>query len=195
MVPYFWGVWSGNHHPTVTSWILWSLIGLVFLVSYKDAGAEDNVSAGVVAFTNPFIITVVAIYKGNPWNNLGVLEWIATAICTIALLIWWHGHKKMEKRWIYIALAASIIADICAGGLTTKLAWTDPMQEQPISWGIYLIGQILFFFSVNKDELKGKAARISQYAPLMYAAALAIAILIPTVAHRIAAGTPFLQWF
>jgi hypothetical protein len=188
LIPYFWGVWSGHFHPNVTSWILWSFIGFVMLLAYREAGATDNVWAGVVAFTNPFIITVTAIYKGNPWNTLGTTEWVATVLCVLTLSLWWYGHRKESMRWAAIAVFASILADISAGGLTIKLAWMSPLQEQPIAWGVYLIGEILLFFSITKRTTE-------QYALPVYGVLLALSILIPTVVFRIMAGIPFLQWF
>lgn len=186
VVPYLMGVWRGEFHPNVVSWVLWSVIGLVMLLSYKSTGAGDNIWMGVVSFTNPLAVAVVAIWRNGGWENPTALEWIAVGICVVALERYIRFHRN-EKR-AAAALYTTILADVCAATPTILLAWQSPMSEQPIPWAIYGIGALLVFLSIEKW-------RMNQWILPVYALFVSIAVVIPTVAHRLSAGIPFLNWF
>ena len=58
IIPYAIRVHQGKIRPVLTSWSLWSLIGLALLLTYRSAGAEDNIWPAVFGFTNPTLITI-----------------------------------------------------------------------------------------------------------------------------------------
>ena len=185
-IPYLIGVWSGDFRPSLTSWILWTMIGLVMLLSYRSAGAtRENIWMGIVAFTNPLAVVLVRIYKGGAVEPPTSLEWVAAGVCAIALFVWSRGHRSPDHA--KTALVASIVADVCAAIPTTLLAWSAPLSEQPIPWSLYVVAMVVGLFSITKRTW-------DQYALPVYGLLLGLSVAVPTIVYRLLSG-PGLPWF
>lgn len=185
-VPYLYGVWREEFHPNVTSWVLWTLIGFVMLLSYKSTGAEENVWIGVVAFTNPLAITLLVLWKSPSWQKPDKFEIAATIVCLVALAIWILKHR--DERFARIALATNILADMCAAAPTLRLAWHTPLYEQPIPWAMYCIAMVVAFFAVKKRTW-------DQYALPVYGLVIGLLVTIPTVTYRLLHEVPINRWW
>ncbi|MEK7209134.1 MAG: hypothetical protein AAB677_02655, partial [Patescibacteria group bacterium] len=63
VIPYSIRTYQGKVQPNLTSWSLWTLIGLALLLTYKSSGAEANVWPAVFGFTNPLLITIIVLRR------------------------------------------------------------------------------------------------------------------------------------
>jgi hypothetical protein len=63
VVPYGIRVFQGKIHPNLTSWSLWTIIGLALLLAYKSSGAKANFYPAIFGFTNPFLITLLVLRR------------------------------------------------------------------------------------------------------------------------------------
>jgi hypothetical protein len=183
--PYLAGVWRGEFQPNLNGWVLWTLIGLVMLLSYRSAGAEENILVGVVAFTNPLAVTVLVLWKRGGWATPDALEMASAFVCVSALMIW--GLKHRDQRYAKLTLVMSIIADIGAAIPTLRVAWYTPLNEQPIPWGMYCVAMVFAFLAITKKTW-------DQYALPAYGLALGISMTLPTVIYRLLHHIPFFQW-
>ena len=63
VIPYAIRTWQGKVTPVISSWSLWTVIALAILLSFIGSGANENKWTAVFGFTNPLIITVLAIWR------------------------------------------------------------------------------------------------------------------------------------
>jgi hypothetical protein len=87
IIPYSIRVYEGKIRPVPTSWSLWSLIGLALLLTYKSSGAGDNIWPAVFGFTNPTLITILAIRQHERWKKPKRYEWACLAFGIVSLVM------------------------------------------------------------------------------------------------------------
>ncbi len=146
VIPYALRTWQGKICPNVTSWGLWSVIGLALLLTYRSSGAEANVWPAVFGFTNPTLITILALIKRGEKTRFSRLEWACIAICVVSLGMW--AIMRDDKSLAQYALYVAIIADSCAAIPTIAFVLKHPDQDRPFAWGLFAVAYILALFAV-----------------------------------------------
>lgn len=146
VIPYAWRTWQGKIRPNVTSWGLWSLLGLVILLTYRSSGAEANLWPVIFGFTNPVLVTILAVIKNGERTRFNKLEWSCVAICLISLGAWLllRHDKSLAQYALYLALAADAVAAIPTFVFVTK----HPDQDRPFAWGMFAVAYALTLFAV-----------------------------------------------
>jgi hypothetical protein len=185
VIPYAIRTYQGKIRPNLTSWSLWSLIGLSLLLTYKSSGAEANVWPAIFGFFNPCLITVLATMRRGETNKLNVVEWVCILLCLIALAGWWF--MRTEREWVQYALYIAIVADGCAAIPTIVFVWRKPQEDRPFAWGLFAIGYGLVIFAIPEQTFA------NYILPLwMFFGAMAVAL--PLAWHRYKNSTPITEW-
>jgi hypothetical protein len=184
-IPYVYGILKGTNKPEITSWALWSLMGLTILLTYKSSGADANIWPSVFAFTNPIIVTVIALAKKGEKRKLSNLDWACIIVCLIALGAW--GIVRTDKELSQYALYLSIAADACAAIPTINLVWREPMVDRPFAWGMFGVAELLSLFAVPEWVPAG-------YILPIYMFLGSWTIMTPLVLVRIKHRIPLKEW-
>ncbi|MHB0978041.1 MAG: hypothetical protein ACYC1K_01365 [Minisyncoccota bacterium] len=184
-VPYVYGLLKGRNDPEITSWSLWSVIGLSLLLTYKSSGAESNIWPAVFGFTNPIIITVIAIVKKGERRKLNRLDWACVVLCVIALSMWLM--VRTDKQLAQYALYLSIFADACAAIPTIALVWSNPMVDRPFAWGFFGIGYSLGLLAVPDTSFSNMILPVYMFVGSW-------SIMTPLVLVRIKNRVPLKEW-
>jgi hypothetical protein len=106
IVPYAFRVYEGKIKPVPTSWSLWSFIGLALLLTYKSSGAGANVWPAVFGFTNPTLITILAIRQRQHWKRPEPYEWACLVFGVISPVMWVvvQGDKHLPLDCVCLLL-------------------------------------------------------------------------------------------
>lgn len=148
IIPYSIRTWQGKIQPNITSWLLWTLIGLALLLTYRSSGADSNVWPAVFGFTNPLLITILVSIKKGKWEKLNTVERICWVIGILSLAMWWK--LQHSKELVQYALYVAILADACAAIPTVVFVWHQPDGDRPFAWGAFAIGYGLAILAITK---------------------------------------------
>lgn len=185
IVPYAIRVYEGKIRPVPTSWSLWSLIGLALLLTYRSAGAGANVWPAVFGFTNPTLVTILAIRRHEHWKRPEPYEWACLVFGAIALVMWWFVRQSQElSQW---ALLLAIVADLCAAIPTLIFFRKEPTGDRPFAWLLFAVGYFLAIFAAPERTFA------NYILPLYMTAGSGTATLL-LVIPRIKRGIALKEW-
>lgn len=185
IVPYAIRVYQGKIHPVPTSWLLWSFIGLALLLTYRSAGATENVWPAVFGFSNPTMIAIMAISKRERWKKPELHEWFCLVLGVVTLIAWWFVRQSQAlSQW---ALLLAIVADLFAWGPTALFFWRHPEEDRPAAWFIFAVGYFITIFAITEHTL-------SNYILPLYMAAGSFTSTLLLSVPRIKRGIPLKEW-
>jgi hypothetical protein len=184
IIPYATRVVQRKIAPNLVTWALWSLTSYTLLIIYIGIGDVENVWPFVFGFTNPLLITILALYFGS--RKLPELEEIKYIIVSVILIAWLHLMHKEGSHIEYI-LYVAIAANIFAAVPTIKFVIKNPTMDKPLSWTLFGIGHGLALFAINDHSIM--SCIFSVYLLLM--ASIITAILLN---HRIQYRIPIREW-
>lgn len=184
-IPYAWRTWQREIRPNVTSWGLWSLIGLALLLTYRSSGAKANVWPAVFGFINPTLITIFALIKRGEKTRCSRLEWACIAICFVSLGMWVLMYDDVSL--VQYALYVAIVADGCAAIPTIAFVFKHPDQDRPIPWGMCAVSYFLTLFAVSEHTFANYALPIYMFLGCGF-------ITWPLARFRVKKRMPISQW-
>jgi len=180
-----WRVYEGKIHPNITTWSLWTLIGLSLSLTYSSSGAKDNIWPAVFGFTNPFVIIVIAVWKKEVIEKLNKTEQVCIVITITSLVMWFF--MKESREIVQYALYAAIIADVVAAIPQIIFVWQSPEKDRPLMWWVFGVGYGLAIFAISEHT-------VANYALPVYMTAGAFLITTPLVMYRIRQNIPLREW-
>jgi len=186
IIPYSLRVYQGKIRPNLTSWSLWSLIGLALLLTYKSSGAEANVWPAVFGFFNPTLIAflIVAKQRGR-LKKPNKVEVVCLVIGLVSLGMWIAVYESRELS--QYALYLAIVADACAAIPTIIFVWTQPDGDRPFAWSLFAIAYGLVIFAITEPTF-------ANYILPVYMSLGSLSIALPLVLYRLKRKTPLSEW-
>jgi hypothetical protein len=138
-VPYTFSILRGETRPSRASWLIWFLMDVAVVLSYRAVGATDTLWIGMGLLCGSTLVMTLSIFYGE--GRLTRLEgWclFGAALSTIA--------------WIFsgpaIALLLYLIIDTFAYAPTIKKAYMDPESEDKWAWGITFTGVLVNLLAI-----------------------------------------------
>lgn len=184
-IPYGIRVYQRKITANVVSWSVWSVIGLALLLTYSSSGATKNIWPAVFSFTNPCLITALALWRGKRhWPNRLEIVCLVTGISAIAL--WWF--VKDTKELALYALCLAIVADMVAAIPTIIFLWHSPWEDRPFAWGMFGLAYGLAMFSIEEHTFANYVLPV-----WMLAASGSIAFLLSK--YRVQNNIPLREWW
>lgn len=185
VIPYAIRTWQCKIRPNITSWSLWSLIGLSLLLTYKSSGAEANVWPAVFGFTNPTLITILAIIKKGEKTRFSALECccIAISIASLGMWLWLRNNQPLAQCALYVALVADSVAAIPTIAFVLK----HPDKDRPFAWGMFALAYILVLFAVPEHTVANDSLPIYMFLASGW-------ITLQLVRFRVRTKTPIIEW-
>lgn len=183
-IPYGWRVFQRKIQPNVVGWSIWSFIGLTLLITYDSSGAKDNIWPAVFGFTNPCLITILAVWRGErKWP-----EWFEI-VCLVfgvsSLTMWWF--MRNEPSLAQYALYMAMIADTWALVPTVVMLWRRPELDRPMMWWLFGFGYGLGIFAITDHT-------IANYSLPVYMFATGSLVACILAAYRIKNRIPLREW-
>jgi hypothetical protein len=171
--------------PNLTTWTLWTIIGVSLLVTYSGSGAKINVLPAISGAMNPLIILVLLVVRRERFAKLGAFDLICLVLSLVSIGLWYVFRN--ERGLAQYALYASIAADGLAASPTALSVWTRPQDERPLAWILAGLGYLVAFFSITEHTY-------ANYALPAYMVLMDIAIIFPLVKYRIDKKIALREW-
>lgn len=185
IIPYAWRTYERKITPHLTSWALWTLIGLALLLTYRSSGAAANVWPAVFGFTNPLLITVLLLGRGERFTKLSALDKVCLAMGLLALGVW--TYVRGDPRTAQYSLYLAIFADACAGIPTFVFLWGSPQEDRPFAWTFYGLGYGLAIFAISEKTFANYILPI-----YMFTGSMIVASILSF--YRIKRRIPLKEW-
>lgn len=185
-IPYVVRIYQGKIKPNIVTWSLWTLIGLVLLLTYKSSGARDNIWPVVFMFLNPLLVMLLVVFKQRgEWGRLNTLEKFCLGIGLASLAMWFgvRESKELSQYVLYVAL----VADACAAIPTIVFVWRSPADDRPFAWVLFAFGFGVAIFAISEHT-------IANYALPVWMALSAFFIALPLVLYRMKWRVPIKDW-
>ena len=139
MIPYIVESIQGKVRPERVSWLIWTLLGVVY---FWTAIVED----GAVLFTagelvGPIIAFVLALIYGVGGRSKLDLVMLALALTAIIWLVFTDNTL--------ISLILALVADGIALVLTIRKLHIDPVSESRWAWAVFGLSGVFGMISIN----------------------------------------------
>ncbi|QQR81293.1 MAG: hypothetical protein IPJ69_03925 [Deltaproteobacteria bacterium] len=139
--PYILSTIKRKNKPNRATWIIWFVVSLILLTSYRSAGATDTLW---VSMTNVIFCGTVAIlsirYGQGGWNFFDLC-----CLCGagIGLFLWWYFKSPLPTLYI------SLVIDAIGALPTLKKAYHHPKSEDAVSWILFWIANTINLFAIE----------------------------------------------
>jgi len=142
-LPYIWAILNGLTEPSPVSWAIWASVDtLAFLAMKKEKALNGQITAAVVG---AWIVAILALIFGKP--TMGSIEWVSITGAMVGILLWQKTGNAV------LAIICSQVATF-AGAIPTFVGgYTNPAQENPFAWSIWLASCICALFTIKKWNL------------------------------------------
>jgi hypothetical protein len=139
---YIVAILKGKTRPSRSTWIIWSFIGIILAISYKESGAEDTVWVAVSEAIAPTIIALLALkYGKGGTERTDILAFVGSFF---SLILWWLFDSAL------IALVTNLAIDFFAAIPTIKKSYYEPKEEDRFAWVLTQTGNLFNLFAIDK---------------------------------------------
>ena len=202
IIPYLRNVYKGDNNPQLLSWVLWTLIGFVLLLTYISAATDGSAVPVAFGFINPLCVVMLMLWKlsrskdqkdENPLKSLILeqvkefswFEWGCALFGLLALVLW--TFVQSDPRNAQLALYTAILADVCAAVPTLLFVIKNGDKERPFAWLMYSAGYAIAIPLIHEQVWVN-------YALPVYMSVGTLCIAVPTVMYRLRKGVPLRHW-
>jgi len=134
--PYIYSIFKGKTKPSRSSWWIWSLVGLVILMSYYSAGARNTIWIPGVFFICPLVVALLSIKYGAN-SSLDLLDKASITISVASLFVWYILGVPATTLFV------NILIDSLGYLSTFKKTWKDSLSENGLTWILFFLGSVL----------------------------------------------------
>lgn len=185
-IPYAYRTWQGLVEPNITTWGLWSVIGISLVLTYDSSGAGANLIPVIMMPLNPLIIVALAIYKRQGHvEPLTRTEYLCIALCLAALSAWFFVRES--EYLSQFALYLSLAADACAIIPTFFWILKNPEKDRPGMWLMFSTGYVFALFAISDHTF-------ANYILPIYMSGVTAAVAVILIHYRIRANIPIREW-
>lgn len=184
IIPYAIGTYRRTIRPNLVTWSIWSVLGLALLLTYKSSGAKANIWPALFGFTNPLLVTIIAIWRGEK-KRPNLLETICVTIGVITIVMWCfvYDNRRLSSYALYLGL----IADTFAAVPTIIFVWKTPDGDRPFAWLLFAFAYGLAMFAISETTF-------ANYILPVYMICASCFIATPLVLYRIKEKRPASEW-
>lgn len=169
-VPYILSSLRGKNKPNRATWIIWAILGVILLGSYKQAGATHALwlsVANVLAFG---AVVIISIRHGE--GGWSLLDLSCLAAAGLGLFLWWYFSSPLP------ALYLSVVIDFIGAIPTLKKSYLKPHEENRIAWILFWIANTINLLALEKWNLA-----MSLYPLYMFGITGTVALIITFRSH------------
>lgn len=171
-IPYIWAIVTRRtQRPVIATWLVWTIIGFLFLITYQDAGAvlEGTLPAAIMGLVNPLVITILAMFYGKrgwTWLDLTCL-----VVASIAVCVWQFEDDPL------LGLIGLLVADSMAAIPQIVKSFKDPADEPWFPWFLFGFGSAVNLLAIEVWTLE-------IYLFPLYMTVVSLMIALPIMVNR-----------
>ena len=155
--PYIYSIFQRRTKPSRSSWWIWSLVGLIILVSYYGVGARNTIWIPLGLFICPLLIALLSIKYGSG-KGFNTLDKACFSLAVIGVALWFILDSPA------IALGINVFIDFIGFLPTFQKTYAHPRKENRFAWTLFFMGSIL-----NLVALEGYHLQLLLYPAYMFA--------------------------
>lgn len=174
MAPYVVSILRGTTRPSRTSWLIWAVVALVLLASYRRSGATDTIWLAAAYFVIP--VTVLGFSFKYGIVSASALDWWCLLGAAVGVGAWLLFRSAPAALFICIAV------DGIGAVPTLRKAYEEPLSEDLRGWAIAFAASVLNLLVVADWSLQ-----ISLYPVYSFALTGAISAIL-YIRRRVLAG-------
>lgn len=141
-LPYIYATIKKKNKPHPFSWILWSVLNLVSLITYMGLGAHETMPLAIMNFIGPLVIAIMSI---KYWvGSFSKFDYVCLFLSAFSVLIYLVFHSAST------ALTFNLVADFLVYLPTMRKAYREPETEDLLTWILFFIANILSVFAISK---------------------------------------------
>lgn len=138
---YIFAILRGKTKPSSISWWIWTLIGVMIVISYFLSGARSTIWVPVGESIGPLVIAVLSLKYGQ--KSFSKLDITCLIGAIIGIILWLLFDSP------FIALIAFIFSDFMGVIPTIKKVALDPSSESGVAWIFSLLGGLLNILAIS----------------------------------------------
>lgn len=144
-VPYIIDILRRRTKPNRATWLIWTILGVLILLSYKSIGAQDTLPVAIAGAIGPFAILFLSIrYGEGGTSELDIAGLIGSAV---GLGAWWFTTNP------FIGLILFLLTDWVGAALTIAKTWEDPSGESLPAWLLWLASSVLQLVALSSWDI------------------------------------------
>jgi hypothetical protein len=144
-IPYVTTTLAGKNKPNRASWLIWGVLSVILLTSYKSAGATHALwLSGANVLGMGLVVGLSFKYGEGGFTPLDVSCLIAAFI---GMLCWGYFHSPLP------ALYTSVAVDAIGAIPTVKKAYLNPAHENYPTWLLFWAANTLNLFALDDWRL------------------------------------------
>lgn len=140
-LPYIISILRNKTEPDKTTWLVFSLMGIITFIAYKDVGAHATLGIALANVIGPFVIFLLSL-KFSDWKDKNDLKYLILSLIAIAL---WRIYNSP-----LIGLMFNLFADFIAFMPTMVKSFLVPRTEDLLTWLLFTVGNIISLFAIEQ---------------------------------------------
>jgi hypothetical protein len=149
-VPYILSILRGETKPNRASWLIWTVVGGMLAVSYRESGAGDAIWVPVSYVVGPLATFIASLRynDGEGWSGLNKLCIIASAgsfVLWLVLFSFFGKNPGVPLTVMYI----NIFIDGMGALPTLRKSFHEPESEDRLTWALFITGNTLNLLAVD----------------------------------------------
>ncbi len=142
-LPYIRDMLSGGTRPVRSTWLIWSVLSSVCLLSNVEKGANASLLYVGVETAETVLIFLLAIRFGMG-SLFHLRDLLTYALVGAGLILWWFTEDAL------FAMAIAISISALGGAFTLAKAYRQPRTETAACWGLSAVAALLGTLSVGE---------------------------------------------
>ncbi len=191
-IPYAIRIWQGKINPSITTWILYTAVGFVTMITFDSVFySKQKTSADFIeelfvisGFIDSLIILILISKKQNKQKQTfqPKEKWLMNFVFIVLAI--WMFIKNYQELVIYTYFLA-ILLEILASQPQMMKNFRNPKEDRPLPWLIYAVGYALpATYLTNPMQIILPVIMSTVY----------IIMALPLIYHRIRNKIPFKDW-
>ncbi len=141
-IPYIIAILRKQTKPNKATWWIWTVVGFTLGASYYSSGADHTIWVPVSYIIGPFVVAILSLkYGEGGWTRF---DRICLLGAVISVALWWMSNSPL------IALCINLFIDFMGALPTIRKSYYKPEGEDRSAWIIFLIGNTVNLFAVEK---------------------------------------------
>jgi len=141
-LPYLISILKGKTKPSIVTWWIWSVLGILLFFSYKAGGATETLFVPFVYMLTPLATAILSLKYGNKgWSKFDLYCLIGAATSTV---IWFISGSPT------IALVLYLFIDLFGLMPTIRKTFYQPEQENSLAWLLMVVANFLNILAITK---------------------------------------------
>ncbi len=145
-LPYIFQVVRKETKPNRASWLIWSVMGFLILVTYYATGSRNNLPGTIALAVGPAITMLLSLKYGE--SKFDTLDKGCLLGAVMSLLLWKGLHAPA------LGLLGALITDAMGVIPTWRDLLKNPAKEKPHAWVIWSIANVCNMFTIERMTIQ-----------------------------------------